>query len=152
MIVETPSPSWTVYAHIAPNGKMYVGITKHTLKERWRDGNGYKHNVYFQRAIQKYGWDAFQHVVVASGLTNQEAGHMERFLIEQFRLTDKEFGFNQTTGGEGAIDGHMFSPEVIERMRQSQKGKRKGSTNGNAKRVLCVDTGVEYASAKDAAI
>lgn len=152
MIVETPTPSWTVYAHIAPNGKMYVGITKHTMNERWRHGDGYKHNVYFQRAIQKYGWNAFQHEIVASGLTREEAGHMERLLIEKLSLTDKRYGFNQTTGGEGAIDGYTFSPETIERMKRSQKGKHRGSLNGNSKRVLCIDTGIEYTSARDASI
>ena len=151
MIVETPTPSWTVYAHIAPNGKMYVGITKNTMKQRWREGKGYNHNLYFKRAIRKYGWDAFQHEIIASGLTREEAGHMERLLIEKMNLTDKHFGFNQTTGGEGAIDGHSFSPEVIARIRKAQKGKRRGASNGNAKRVLCVDTGIEYASARDAA-
>lgn len=150
MIVYTPVPSWTVYAHTSPNGKMYVGITKNALEERWRHGDGYRHNAYFQRAIRKYGWDAFQHEVIASGITKEEAGHMERLLITKLNLTDKRFGYNQTTGGEGALDGHMFSPEVIERMKKSQKGKRKGALNGNSKRVLCVDTGIEYASAKDA--
>lgn len=82
MIVETPTPSWTVYAHIAPNGKMYVGITKKkNPNERWRDGKGYEYQPHFYNAIQKYGWDNFQHEIVASGLTCDEAGKMEQILI-----------------------------------------------------------------------
>lgn len=34
---------YTVYIHLFPSGKRYVGITGQSLKERWRvNGNGYK--------------------------------------------------------------------------------------------------------------
>lgn len=127
MIVETPTPSWTVYAHIAPNGKMYVGITSKTPEERWRNGTGYKRSHPIRRAIEKYGWENFQHEIVASGLTKEEAGHFEQLLIKKLNLMDKRYGYNQTSGGETAISGAELSSEARQKLRDAQKGKRKGS-------------------------
>ena len=49
--------SWTVYKHISPSGKVYVGISSN-VKNRWA-GNGYYYQLsetIFSRAIKKYGW------------------------------------------------------------------------------------------------
>ena len=102
MIVETPTPSWTVYAHIAPNGKMYVGITSQEPQKRWGSGHGYRKNERLWNAIQKYRWENFRHEIIASGLTQEEAGNMERLLIEKFNLMDPNNGYNMSIGGEGA--------------------------------------------------
>lgn len=102
MIVETPTPSWTVYAHISPNGKMYVGITSINLKHRWNSGRGYRYHPHLWSAIQKYGWENFQHEIIAYGLTREEAGHMEQLLINKLDLMEPKKGYNLTPGGEGA--------------------------------------------------
>ena len=48
--------SYTVYVHISPNNKYYVGITRQANpKNRWSYGNGYYHNHHFYSAIKKYG-------------------------------------------------------------------------------------------------
>ena len=47
---------WIIYKHTNKvNGKVYIGQTKQTPTQRWRNGNGYKNNVYFYHSIQKYG-------------------------------------------------------------------------------------------------
>ena len=102
MIVETPTPCWTVYAHIAPNGKMYVGITSQKPENRWRDGYGYQRNTHLWNAIKKYGWENFQHEIIASNLTQEEAGNMERILIRDLDLMNPKHGYNMSIGGEGA--------------------------------------------------
>ena len=43
------SENYTVYMHRFPNGKVYIGITKQTVEERWRNGVGINH-VYISRA------------------------------------------------------------------------------------------------------
>ena len=53
-------------------------------------------NVLFWNAIQKYGWDNFQHEIIASGLTSEEAGHMEQLLIKELNLANKDYGYNQS--------------------------------------------------------
>ena len=49
---------YTVYVHITPNNKYYVGITKQNVQNRWKNSLGYKSQRLFWRAIQKYGWDS----------------------------------------------------------------------------------------------
>lgn len=46
--------NYTVYMHIAPNNKIYIGITSKKPKYRWNNGTGYINNDYFTRAIKKY--------------------------------------------------------------------------------------------------
>ena len=64
---------WCVYKHTSPSGKIYIGITCQNPNRRWRNGEGYKKNKYFYRAIQKYGWNNFQHEVIEEGLTEKDA-------------------------------------------------------------------------------
>ena len=65
MIDYREDNKWTVYIHISPSNKYYVGITSQKPKDRWHGGSGYKKNDHFYRVIKKYGWDNFQHVIIA---------------------------------------------------------------------------------------
>ena len=38
---------YSVYMHITPNNKRYIGITKQKPKQRWTSGYGYIQNKYF---------------------------------------------------------------------------------------------------------
>ena len=46
--------NYIVYKHTSPSNKVYIGITKQTLKARWKNGKGYKNNEHFTYAIKKY--------------------------------------------------------------------------------------------------
>lgn len=92
-----------VYCHTSPSGKRYVGITCTSAEQRWSNGSGYKKNFYFYRAIQKYGWDSFQHTILFEGLTLEEAKSIEIRLIKEWNLTDKQFGYNLREGGDGSF-------------------------------------------------
>lgn len=95
--------TYSVYMHVFPNDKVYVGITCTSLEFRWGK-NGYKYNTQqlMWRAIQKYGWDNIQHIVVATCLTRDEANHMERNLIEMYDSANPEHGYNVDLGGQGS--------------------------------------------------
>lgn len=88
-----------VYRHVAPNGKMYVGITsKQNPRDRWGfNGSGYASNKHFWNAIQKYGWDNFEHIIVAHDLNVETACHLEEYLINKYDTMNN--GYNQTSGG-----------------------------------------------------
>ena len=76
--------NYTVYKHTAPHGKVYVGITSQNPVRRWRpDGSGYMQNFHFWNAIKLYGWDSFQHEIIASGLSKSEAFNLEVELIKK---------------------------------------------------------------------
>ena len=93
---------YTVYVHICPNNKKYIGITCKKPEYRWDNGKGYKNNDHFYKAIQKYGWDNIQHKILFTGLTKEEAEQKEIELIAKYNTTDREYGYNNEKGGHYA--------------------------------------------------
>lgn len=89
----------TVYKHTSPDGKVYIGITKADPDKRFNNGNGYKENELFFQDIKKYGWESFNHELLAVGLTVEEACHMEIELIREYDSTNPEKGYNMQDGG-----------------------------------------------------
>lgn len=88
-----------VYMHInKQNNKKYIGITSQDVKDRWKNGHGYKNCTKFWRAIQKYGWDGFEHLILYENISEQKAFEMEINLI-QFYNTNGEDGYNISSGG-----------------------------------------------------
>lgn len=100
---------------------MYVGITKQKSNERWRSGgNGYRKCIVFWRAIQKYGWDAFEHFIFASRLTKEEAENMEIILIDKLKTQNPEFGYNIKSGGNAPA----LTDEIREKISVSHLGEK----------------------------
>lgn len=79
-------------------------------------------NKHFYRAIQKYGWDNFQHIILFNNLTAEQATTIERKLILDWNLLDCNYGYNLSGGGEGAL-----SEETRKRMSEAQKGNTNGA-------------------------
>ena len=114
---------YCVYSHRnRENGKVYVGITRQNPLRRWKDGNGYCKNEHFYRAIKKYGWDAFDHVIVASSLEKDEACRMEQELIAKYMSNDPDHGYNGSAGGEFPNSGHKHSEETKRVMSEKRMG------------------------------
>lgn len=59
------------------NGKKYVGQTCQQVEARWKYRDGYKNNIYFYRAIQKYGWDNFEHQIIKNILSLEGGSHLK---------------------------------------------------------------------------
>ena len=96
---------YCVYCHISPSNKKYVGISNNPYK-RWNNGKGYVKNYLFKRAIDKYGWDNFQHQILYNNLTKQEAINIEIKLIADWDLTNPQKGYNLRAGGDGSFSEH----------------------------------------------
>lgn len=145
---------YCVYMHTNKiNGKKYVGITSKEPKKRWHGGSGYKNNKHFYQAIQKYGWNSFEHEVVSSGLTAEEAGEMEKFLIKQYKTTDSEYGYNICAGGQLNILPESSYKKISEANRGrkvSDDTKKKREKNPpKANKVIC--DGIEFVSISECA-
>lgn len=98
---------WCLYVHInKENNKKYFGITSKDPIRRWSNGSGYTHNPHFYSAIQKYGWDGFDHVVLIDNLTCEEAKILEEMTIATWNTIDPAFGYNMTLGGDGTRGCH----------------------------------------------
>ena len=167
-----------VYVHVnKTNGKRYVGVTSKPKPEhRWQNGSGYKENPHFYSAIQKYGWDGFEHIIIYSNLDKQEAMSMEKKLIKDWHTQDRKYGYNMTSGGEGTPDYHPseetraklsrarmrenLSDETLRRRSEGLKGRKFSEEHkrkigdGNSKAIdMFTKTGAfirHFRSARDA--
>ncbi len=91
--------AYVVYRHISPNGKSYIGITKQDYERRFQSGNGYKTQAAFWKAIVKYGWENFEHVILETGLTEKEACERESYYIKEVFHSLAPNGYNVAEGG-----------------------------------------------------
>lgn len=107
--------NYTVYMHVTPNKKVYIGITCRKPQYRWCNGTGYKGNKHFYSAIQKYGWENIEHLIIADGLSQQEAYSLEKELIKKHDATNPLKGYNNSTGGGGGALGVKYSEETIKK-------------------------------------
>lgn len=138
---ERGKTMYTVYKHTCPNGKVYIGITSMGVKRRWKGGSGYIRNLYFYRAIKKYGWNNITHEILFEGLEKSEAEQREVELIAEYKSNQSEFGYNISNGGE-SIGKHSaktiekqsrvhrrenLTAETIEKMRQAKLGKKQSA-------------------------
>lgn len=118
--------NYTVYIHTSPSLKSYIGITGQKLNERWRNGNGYPNNNYFTYAIKKYGWDNFEHIIIASNITKEEACNFEVLLIEKLHTTNRKYGYNISSGGENGNPYAGKTKEEIDEIRRKISESCKG--------------------------
>ena len=123
---------YCVYCH-----KKYIGITCRKPSERWQNGNGYKNNQHFFRAIQKYGWHNFSHEILYTDLGKSEAEQLEIQIIREYHATDPDFGYNIENGGNGtdkftdeikqkisdALKGHVCTSETRQKISKAKKGR-----------------------------
>ncbi len=135
-------PTFKVYKHTAPNGKVYFGITSQPVKRRWQRGHGYAGNEHFTRAIMKYGWDNIRHEVLFTGLSMEIAVQLEKYLITEYKSYNPAFGYNMYIGGgpirkccwqtrakmsRAAVENdnadRLHTKEVVAKRAISQKGR-----------------------------
>ena len=111
---------YTVYKHTAPSGKIYVGITSQEVNKRWRNGKGYRGQVFYM-AIKKYGWGNIKHEILYTNLNKEEAEEKEIYLIKKYRSSHKKFGYNVENGGNTA---GTHSEETKMKISRAQKGRK----------------------------
>ena len=121
---EINERKYCVYMHRNKiNGKVYIGQTGTSVEDRWQNGKGYKGCTLFERAIKKYGWDNFEHIILEDNLTRDEIGQAENNFITLYDSTNPEKGYNISTGGESGHVGVKMSDEARQRMSEARKGK-----------------------------
>lgn len=121
MNLKLLNKKWVVYKHTAPNGKIYIGITnQNPPTKRWSGGFGYETQIYFWRAIVKYGWINFTHEILYKDLTKKEAEDIETKLIKKYNTTDINYGYNIDAGGAS----HLQCKEVRNKIKESKTGKK----------------------------
>lgn len=90
------------------NGKVYVGKTNN-VKRRWKgDGYYYQSCSKFYAAIQKYGWENFEHIILEDDLTLEQANNREQYYINFYN--SQQNGYNILNGGDGLGD-YWLNPQ-----------------------------------------
>jgi len=136
MATPTISPQvWTVYrvTNIA-NGRPYIGVTKRTLKERWRSHvkDAYKRrHTAFGAAIRKYGPNSFVIDVLGTYPTRDLAIDAEIFFIERHK--SRRSGYNMTPGGNLPA---KVTTETRAKMRASHLGKKRAPHSLESKQKI----------------
>ena len=126
---------YKVYMHVAPNGKKYIGITKLDLKARWQNGKGYKSNILFYRAINKYGWENINHILLFKNMTKEEAEKKEIELIKKLNTTNTKYGYNIEKGGNHV---GKVSEKTKEKLRISHLGIKYSIETKEKHRILAL--------------
>lgn len=143
------------------NNKPYIGITSQNPIIRWQGGRHYKTCPHIYRAIQKYGWDNFEHIIFQDNLTYEEANNIERLLIQLFQTNDYNLGYNIKIGGLGGKHSESTKEKIRKKAigrkysdeRKAQISKQtQGKNNPRAKKVKCLNTNQIFDTAKEAAI
>ena len=134
------SNNYCVYCHIVPNDKRYYGMSQN-VKRRWRsDGYDYKNNIDFYNDILFYGWNNIEHIIVAKGLSKEDAEWLEEELIKTNRTYDSEYGYNKYIGNKWTDEqkakqseansginspmyGKIFSEEHKAKLSESLRGR-----------------------------
>lgn len=107
---------YSLYVHIFPNNKVYVGITCKTPEVRWgNNGIHYKTQTRLWNAIQKYGWDNIQHIIILQTKFKDEIEKQEKYFItEVYHSNERDKGYNVEDGG-------TYTAEYINRQGMSEE-------------------------------
>lgn len=119
------------------NHKKYVGQSI-DIYRRWNDHknelNGNRHhNIYLQRAWNKYGEDNFNFYVLEE-CESFVINIREIYYINMLDCTNNKYGYNIEAGGN---ENKTLPIETKERMSKSKKGKYCGGDNPKAHPVYC---------------
>lgn len=137
--VVTINNIYKIYAHINKyNNKIYIGQTKSKeLNKRWLNGFGYKNNSHFWNAIQKYGWNNFEHLVLIENLSLDMANIIEEELIRKYKTTNPQYGYNLKSGGLN----NYLSDDTKRKISKANKGRGKGrKLSKETKRKISIAT------------
>lgn len=171
--MEDNEKEYIVYMHrCRENKKVYIGQTCKDIKVRWGNNgkkylNKHKNGSYvhphFARAIIKYGWDNFDHIVLFEHLDKDSADRIEQLCIFMFKANNPDYGYNCSAGGAGGFNGGKHSEESKRKIGKSSKGRRHtketkeklrkmkiGHKNTPTQPVLCIEQHKIWSSMKDA--
>ena len=109
------------------NHKRYIGITCQKPTQRWRGGKGYKKGL-FKKAIDKYGWNNFEHKVLYKHLTKEQACLKEMELINKYKTINSDYGYNLCEGGNLTF-GYHHTKISKSKMSEAKKGIYNGHNN-----------------------
>ena len=128
------------------NGKIYIGQTINSLKER-NKSRKYGDTI-FDRAFKKYGEDGFEWEIIDSSTNINCLNKKESFWIEFYNSTNLKIGYNLQGGGYNAYKTDYVKKKIgyAQRGEKSHSFGMKYGLNYSSKRLICVETGKIFES------
>lgn len=116
------------------NGKKYIGLSLNINKRKYAHLYRLKKNMHINEHLQsswnKYGENNFTFYIIEEKNSIQELRKREVYFINKYKTSNRMYGYNKTSGGEGTKDK---TEDVLEKM--SKKITRRGvvqlDLNGN---------------------
>jgi len=110
------------------NEKIYIGMTTNTLEFRKsqhkRSARSIKcKNTYFYNAINKYGFDNFEFIIIDKDEILEALNEKEAFWITFFNSTNKEIGYNLDSGGNTNKKQSSTRKKISETQKRVWKNK-----------------------------
>lgn len=138
--------NYKVYKHTnLINNKVYVGITKQKVADRWgKDGSNYKNSPHFWQAIQQYGWNNFSHEIIQEDLTKEQACLLEKELIKKFNSQNSDYGYNITEGGDCPSMTEETKEKISKAMMGNKNGLGKPCSKEKAKKISETQKGRQF--------
>ena len=142
---------YKIYVHINKvNGKIYIGQTMQPAETRFGlEGQRYKGCRKFWNAIQKYGWNNFEHIILMENLSLDEANIIEEELIKKYKTTDSRYGYNLSSGGLNRICSEE-TKDLLRNNRQFIEHITKFAVENYGKPVINLLTKTEYPTVSSA--
>ena len=122
---------WYVYKHVFPNDMYYPGISSQQPCDRWQPSH---YNTTSARIyIEQFGWENVVHVIVADGLTKEEAEKLEDQLIEEGKLNGLCINAYRS-GGEDAANERQREYQQTEKRKAYKRQYRERPENKEKQR------------------
>ena len=136
------------------NGKKYIGQKKYDKKNNWVDylGSG----VVLNQAIEKYGKENFSKHIIENCETKEKLNDREIYWISYYDAINNKNFYNIASGGDGGNTISGYTDEQKESLSNKLSASRKGvvnigSNNGNARKVICLNTMKVFDTIREAA-
>lgn len=103
------------------NGKIYIGQTTRSVKERWKGHRFHKGCIALNRAINKYGKDNFIIEEIYCSLEKEDLNKKEQYFIKYFNCLVPE-GYNISVGGNAPMLSRKHSKKAKDNISKKLKG------------------------------
>lgn len=125
------------------NGKVYIGQTyNRSIYERFKGhlkSAKPTHPMLIDRAIYKYGKENFIVEQIDEANSLSELNEKEQYWIKFYNSTDRNIGYNLTTGGEGGNTYLNKSKEDLDKIKQKISIANSGKNNGMATAIKALN-------------
>ena len=106
---------WTVYKHIFPDGKVYIGIPSDLPENRWNNGFGYENHRKLFKKIVSDGWNNIKHEILFERLTETEARRIEKEAISDLLELNADNVLNTAYNPKVDTPKNWFNSTITEK-------------------------------------